>query len=133
MDLTDHPSQYKLVSQGRSIVLVQDERSIDLVTHPGHEVLATLEDIFEPFVTQRGRHVPSFTEPREHIRVREHRLGGWPTIRDTRIPYDTVAALVSDGSISPDQVVLYYPTVPPEAVEDAVDFAHEVAHAKGAA
>lgn len=126
MDLTDHPSKYALIAQGRSIVLVDAGKGVDLVAHPGHEVLATLEDIFEPFATQGGHQVVSFTHPREHIAVRERRLGGWPTILGTRVPFDDVAALVADGSVSHESVARYFPTVDEAAVMDAVDFAAEV-------
>lgn len=133
MDLTDHPSQYRLVAQGRSIALVQEDRAVDLVTQPGHEVLATLADIFEPFTTPRGRKVVDFTHPRQNIEVRERRLGGWPTIRSTRVPYDSIANLVRGGEVSPEQVPLYFPTVSPDAVKDAVDFASEVDDVRGVA
>lgn len=127
MDLTDHPSRYRLISQGKSIVLsLDDGRGIDLVAQPGHQVLATIEDIFKPFTTKQGREVADFRRPREHIEVREHRMGGWPTIEGTRIPYDTVALLVADDEITPEQVKRFYPTVDAAAVGDAVSFAEEV-------
>lgn len=127
MDLTDHPSRYRLIAQGKSIVLsLDDGRGIDLVAQPGHQVLATIEDIFKPFTTKQGRQVADFLRPRSHIEVREHRMGGWPTIEGTRIPYDTIALLVQDGDVTPDQVSRFYPTVTPDAVGDAVSFAGDV-------
>lgn len=131
MDLTDHPSRYRLVAQGKSIVLsLDDGRGIDLVAQPGHDVLATVEDIFKPFTTKQGRQVADFRRPRHHIEVREHRMGGWPTIEGTRIPYETIALLVEGGEVSPDQVSRFYPTVTADAVSDAVSFAEEVAGAR---
>lgn len=134
MELTDHPSRYRLVSQGSSIVLIDDDgRGIDLVAQPGHETIATLEDILQPFTTKSGRDVADFRHPRPHLEVREGRIGGWPTIAATRIPYDQVASLVAGGDITPEQVPLFYPTVRPEAVADAVDFEAEVRSVRSAA
>jgi uncharacterized protein (DUF433 family) len=130
MDLTEHPSHYSLVSEGRSIVLVEEERYVDLVERPGHETLATLSDVFAPFTTRQGRNVVSFTSPRSQLEVREHRLGGWPTIRGTRIPYDSIADLVADGSVDAEGVRHYFPSVAPDAVADAVSFAEEVQQAR---
>lgn len=126
MDLTEHPSRYRLVREGRSIVLVGEGRHVDLVEAPGQETLATLSDVFAPFTTHQGRDVASFTRPRSHLEVREHRLGGWPTIEQTRVPYDVVSDLVADGSVRPEQVTHFYPSVPADAVADAVSFAEEV-------
>lgn len=126
MDLTDHPSTYTLASRGRSIVLQHKDGETDLVGHPGDEVIANLGDVFAPFRTAQGRNVVDFRRPRHRIEVREHRMGGWPTIEGTRIPYDTIALLVADGTIPRDRVSAYYPTVSREAVDDAVSFAEEV-------
>jgi uncharacterized protein (DUF433 family) len=53
-------------------------------------------------------------------------LGGWPTIAGTRVGFDTVAALMGDGSLSAEDVHHYYPSVPPVAVADAVSFADAI-------
>lgn len=130
MDLTEHPAHYQLVSHGNSIVLVEDDRQVDLVAQPGQEVLANLANIFAPFTNRQGRVVVDFRRPRRHLEVREHRMGGWPTIGGTRIPYETIAELAADGSVDPDDVRHYYPTVNAAAVEDAVSFAQEVNNAR---
>lgn len=133
MDLTAHPATYSLASRGRSIVLLhEDGGQTDLVRHPGDEVITNLADVFAPFETDRGRQVVDFRRPRHHIQVREHRMGGWPTIEGTRIPYDTIALLVADGTVPPERVSAYYPTVTPDAVSDAVSFADEVESARPA-
>jgi len=61
--------------------------------------------------------------------VRERRLSGWPTIAGTRIPYDTVAALTSDGTVPLDQVSYYYPGVDSAAARGALRFAEMVTDA----
>lgn len=126
LDLTEHPAQYALVAEGSTIVLVRDDGvEIDLVEKPGHAILATLSDIMDQFDTHRGE-VVDLRRPRPHLQVREQWLGGWPTIEGTRVPYDTVAELLSDGSIKPSDVAEFYPDVSAAAARDALDFARSV-------
>lgn len=116
MDLTDHPSRYQLVSDGGSVYLIESEGekgATDLVLAPGQKVLLTLEDAFEPFVNLQQRRVVNFRHPRARLSVREQRVGGWPTIDGTRVPYDTVARLVA-GGVSAEDVARFYPTVSAE-------------------
>lgn len=126
LDLTDHPAQYALVADGSTIVLVREDGiEIDLVNKPGHAIMVTLSDIMEPFDTGRGE-VVDLRRPRPHLQVREQWLGGWPTIEGTRVPYDTVAELLSDGSVHPSEVAEFYPDVTAAAAQDALDFARSV-------
>lgn len=129
-DLAEHPSAYQLLTDGGSIFLVEEGRAVDLVRKPGQRVLLSLEDAFLPFDNLQGRHIVDFRRPRPRLEVREQRLGGWPTIADTRVPYDTVAKLVV-GGIDPVDVPRFYPTVSEQAARDAVDFQHEVAQIRG--
>jgi uncharacterized protein (DUF433 family) len=132
-DLTEHPSQYQLVAHGKSIVLIQEgQEAIDLVKSPGSYLLATMDDIFAQFETKTGRRVVDFRAPRPHLEVRERRLGGWPTAENTRVPFDSIAALMATGEVSASQVQHYYPSVTAEAAMDAVSFADEVAGARKA-
>ena len=128
MDLTEHPSNYVLVARAESIYLVEgDQDATDLVKQPGQRVLATLDDVFAPFSNFKGTSVVDFIHPRERLEVREGRIGGWPTIRDTRVPFDTVARLVSTGDIPASEVSLHFPTVRVGDVADAVDFERQIA------
>ncbi len=125
-DLTEHPSEWNLIDIGASIVLVRDDGvGMDVVTHPGQITLANLADVMAPFVTGHGR-VVDLRRPRPHLETREQRLGGWPTIEGTRVPFDVVADLLADGSVSPDDVGLYYPAVSAAAAADALDFARSL-------
>jgi len=126
LDLTDHPSKYVLASLDNTVVLVEDGEMWDLVRWRGHGVLATLEDVFETFENFRGDTVVDFRRPRAHLEIREKRMGGWPTIADTRIPYDSIAALVAHGADS-ETVTNLYPAVSAGAIEDAVSFGKQVA------
>lgn len=126
-DLTEHPAAYTLVDTGHSILVrKQDGEAVDVLTHPGQKVLATLSDIMAPFETERGAKVVDLRHPRQHLEVREQRLGGWPTIEGTRVPFDIVAQLLADGSITPEEVPEFYPSVSAAAAFDALDFARSL-------
>ncbi|RJO77593.1 DUF433 domain-containing protein [Nocardia panacis] len=128
MDLTEHPSRYTLTTDGVTVFLIEADGATDLVRRPGQRVLATLNDVFAPFTNFRGENVVDFLHPRPRLAVREGRAGGWPTIRDTRVPYDTIARLVANGDVPASAVGDYYPTVQPADVPDAVDFDRQVVH-----
>ncbi|GGP48230.1 DUF433 domain-containing protein [Saccharothrix coeruleofusca] len=131
---TDHPASYRFGTDGDTIaVRDDDERWTDLVRKPGQTHMFTLAEVFQPFTTRNGREVVDFTRPRGHLRVDANLLGGWPAIEGTRIGFDTVAALVEDGSLTAEDVHHYYPSVPVEAVPDAVSFADSVAAARSGA
>jgi uncharacterized protein (DUF433 family) len=132
MDLTDHPSRYTLMTDGTSVFLVEGEEAVDLVKTPGQIVLTTLDDVFRPFLNFKQQEVVDFLNPRPRLEVREARMGGWPTIVGTRVPYDTVANLVADGDIPASAIGDYFPTVEPEDVPDAVDFDRVVTETKKA-
>jgi uncharacterized protein (DUF433 family) len=82
----------------------------------------SLAEVFEPFRNKQGAEVVDFLRPRRNLEVRAGRMGGWPTIADTRIPYDTIAQLVSSGEVPLEAVDYYYPGVSADAARDALDF-----------
>lgn len=118
----EHLSAYKLVAEGDSIVLVEDDRAIDLVRHPGQRVIATLADIFEEFAPRPGVVIPRLDRPKQHVTVDPETQGGQPVITGTRVPFDAVAELVEDG-IPPEKIADYYPGVSAEAAREAASFA----------
>ena len=123
LDFTEHPSRYRFGTNGRTIALADDKGNIvDLVANPGQYEIFSLADVFEPFQTKRGATVVDFLHPRKRLEVRAGRMGGWPTIINTRVPYDTIADLVTGGDVALDEVSYYYPGVDAEAAGDAVDF-----------
>ncbi len=123
LDFTEHPSRYQFGTDGKIIVIGDDEgNTVDLVKEPGQYQLHSLVEIFAPFKTNRGATVVDFLHPRKHLEVRAGRMGGWPTITDTRIPYDTIANLVSGGDVALGDVHYYYPGVDADAALDALDF-----------
>lgn len=125
-DLTEHPSRYRLTTDGNSVFLVENGSATDLVKNPGQQVLAEVGDIFKPFGNLQGVQVVDFLHPRPRLSVRASRMGGWPTIEGTRVPYDTIADLVAGGDVPPAEVGRYFPTVNPADVPDAVSFADQV-------
>jgi uncharacterized protein (DUF433 family) len=128
LDMIEHPSSYKLVKLGKSIGVVRDDGTIiDIAKVPGQEVLGTLEDVFEEFDDHKGRHVDNLIHPRAGVEVNPDRLGGWPTITGTRIPFDTIADLIGDGSVAPERVASYYPGVSADAARDALSYQLDVA------
>ena len=128
LDMVEHPSRYKLVKLGKSMGVVRDDGTIiDIAKEPGQEVIGTLEDVFEEFEDHRGRHVDNLIHPREGVEVNPERLGGWPTITGTRIPFDTIADLIADGSVAPEHVGNLYPGVTAAAAMDALSYQRSVA------
>lgn len=72
----EHLSQYTLVSDGDTIVLVDGEDATDLVRKPGQRVLAVLSDVFEPFAVREGVVVPGLFRPRQRLEVDPAMRGG---------------------------------------------------------
>ena len=123
----EHLSEYKLASDGSSIVLTTSDSDlpVDLVRRPGQHWMLPLSDVLGPFKNQRGVEVPDLFQPRAHVEVDQDRRAGFPVITGTRVPYDTVASLVRDG-VAPRDVHQWYPSVTAAAARDAVSFADYV-------
>lgn len=129
MNLTDHPSRYTLTTDGSSIFLIDEYGATDLVKKPGQRVLANLEEVFRPFHNFKDEVVVDFVHPRSHLELREGRMGGWPTIVGTRVPYDTVARLQQGGpgvAVPPEEIARFYPMVTKAAAIDALSFDEQV-------
>lgn len=125
LDLTDHLSTYNLVGYGETVLLVPaDAPPVDLVQRKQQQWVIRLEELFEEFKTRDGAKVVNLRHPRPKLEIRELRLGGWPTIRGTRVPYDTIALLAQGASF--ERVRYFYPQVSRDAMGDAVDFYEEV-------
>lgn len=127
--LTEHPSRYSLGTDGDTIVVLDPDshQTVDLVRNPGNAVHATFADVFRSFEDFRGRPVVDFQRPSEHLQVDLRTLGGWPTVQNTRVPYDLVAQLVDNESVFPEDVTELYPNVSAAAAQDAVEFSAKVA------
>lgn len=122
LDMQEHPSAYTFGTDGKTI-FVQDphsEDAIDLNRQVGSRTLFTFEQMSETFSTFRNQEVAPLRSPAPHIRVDFGCLGGWPTIENTRIPYDVIVNLVDNDTITADEVSLYYPNVTGEVARGAV-------------
>lgn len=118
----DHLSEYKLISDHDSIVLVKGESAVDLVRQPGQYVMAEMREVLSPFVNKSNVVVPALFRPREHIIVSPEVRSGHPVIAGTRVPYEQVADLLHDG-VPLESIHDYYPAVDENAARDAFDFA----------
>lgn len=121
-----HLSEYSLVAQGKSVVLVRDgDAGIDLVERPGNQVTVVMRDVLGAFDVY-DRRVPDLYHPRQQVAVDPKIRGGHPVVGGTRVPYDLIAGLVRDG-VNYEDIAGYYPAVSPAAARDAVEFADYVA------
>lgn len=127
VDAVEHPSKYNFGIDDETIYLGTDDgEAIDILKRVGHVTLFSFEDMLQSFPNFKGAPVPNLMKPSEHIEVRPQRVGGWPTIEGTRVPYDTIARLVDGITVHPDDVPDFYPSVTADAAQDAVDFAARV-------
>lgn len=129
---TQHLSAYTLVTVGRDVVWkVSDEEAVALSGQPGQQIIAQMVDILAAFKGMRGRRVVPLFEPEPGVRVDPEVRGGYPVIEGTRVPYDLVAGLLSDG-MQPAQVAAFYPSVSPGSAKGALAFAQYVDGQRGA-
>ncbi|MGI8415097.1 MAG: DUF433 domain-containing protein [Nakamurella sp.] len=116
-----HLSEHTLVADGGSIILVRSpDEAIDLVRQPGQSVMAVMSDVLGEF-TSGELSVPNMYHPRELITIDPDIRGGRPVVRGTRVPFESVAALVRDG-VKPRDIAKYYPSVTAPAARQAKDF-----------
>lgn len=119
----DHLSSYTFGADGKSVVLKDaDGNLIELVGKPGQLRLFTFEEIFASFKNLHGELVVPFQRPMPNLEVDINRMGGWPTIRETRIAFDAVANIVDGETITPENIGHFYPNVTSEAAIDAMKF-----------
>jgi uncharacterized protein (DUF433 family)/DNA-binding transcriptional MerR regulator len=123
-----HLSAYRLISTDSTIVVqTPTGQLLDLERQPGTVLAAVLmKDVLAPFETSSGRTVPGLKRPRPRIAVDPAVLGGYPVIAGTRVPFDVVAQL-SDEDLDANEITAIYPSVDPEAIDDATRFAEQVA------
>lgn len=129
-DMHDHPASYQLFKAGKTVGVIPpgSDTILDLVQHPGAQMLGTFADVFAEFRTSKDRVVDPFLQPRAGLMVDPARLGGWPTINGTRVPFDVVAELV-EGGVPAEEVGDYYVGVSPDQARDAVDYHESLAAA----
>ncbi|WP_084617126.1 DUF433 domain-containing protein [Ornithinimicrobium pekingense] len=129
MDFNDHPSEYRFVTDGHLIALLNagDEAAIDLTKRPGSQIMNfSLQDVFESFVTRNGKPVVPFQRPTRGIQVELKRMGGWPTIEGTRIAYDTISGFIGNEETNFALLHHFYPGVSDEAARGAVELTMRV-------
>lgn len=124
LDMTEHPSRYDFGTDGETIFVRDPENghAIDLVKKSLESTIFSFEDLSREFVNFRGDKVVDFRQPSPNIEVDARRVGGMPTIANTRIPYSTIASLTATGEISVEEVKNYYPSVSSQAAREAIAF-----------
>ncbi|MBS6071726.1 MAG: DUF433 domain-containing protein [Actinomyces urogenitalis] len=127
LDMMDHPSAYRFGTDGTTIFVEGPDQDVyDLVVHPGQRDMFTFEELTGTFLNFRGDTVVDFRRPERYLEVEPARMGGWPTIAGTRVPYDTVAQVIDGHEITVENIGDYYPGVSAEAALDAVAFDQKV-------
>jgi uncharacterized protein (DUF433 family) len=92
----------------------------------GQRVLdAEMLDLIAPFSSREGLRGPDLSAPRPLLRIVPGKLAGSPHIEWTRIETQALAALERRG-IGSAKIYRLYPTVPPDAVDDAIDLEREL-------
>ena len=126
----EHLARYTLISTKTSILVrTPSGQLLDLEHQPGTVVSEILmRDVLAPFSTRSGRDVPGLENPHRLLAVNPRVLAGYPVIAGTRVPFDVVAGLADDG-VPTAEIIEMYPSVDPDSIDDARDFAEQVAKA----
>lgn len=128
LDLMDHPSGYQFTALRGNIFLEEpDGTTHDLTTtNRGNLMTLTFEDLLSEFTNWKNEKVVDFRKPSEFIEVNARRIGGWPTVEGTRVPYDLIANLIEFDGIPLDEIEDDYPGVTPPKAQDALAFSARV-------
>lgn len=128
LDLMDHPASYKFTAlRGNIFLETPDGSTHDLTTsNRGNLMTLTFEDLLSEFTNWKNEQVVDFRRPSEHIEVNVRRIGGWPAVEGTRVPYDLIADLMEFDHMSPEEIEDDYPGVTPAKAEDALNFSTRV-------
>lgn len=122
----EHLASYRLVAVGNGVVWRESEDdAVSLTGQPGQQLLAQMVDILGEFDDGRGSVVKSLAEPEQGVAVDQSVRSGFPVIAGTRVPYDLVASLLSDG-VPVDKISAIYPSVGAEGARGALAFASRV-------
>lgn len=128
LDLMEHPSGYKFTALHGCIFLEEPDGTVhDLTTtNRGNVMTLTFEDLLSEFTNWKDHQVVDFRRPSTHVEVNVRRMGGWPTVEGTRVPYDLVADLIEYDGLSYEEIADDYPGVTPPRASDALAFATRV-------
>lgn len=127
LNYNDHISKYRLGHDGK-VILIEDEDGsvLNLTGQTGQYRAFNFGEVWEPFRNFKDEEVPALERPRAELRVLEGRLGGWPTVGESRIGFDVIAGFIDGVTVTVDNISHFYPTVTRQAAEDAIDFMRAV-------
>ncbi|WP_409338137.1 DUF433 domain-containing protein [Corynebacterium phoceense] len=129
-DMVDHPSEYRFATDGKTVKVWTEDGFMDLSErYKGQFEFYSLEDIYAPFMNRYNKQVPDFRNPMPNLSVDPRRMGGYPTIKDSRVPYSDVAELYMLGELEPGEISDFYPNITDEAARDALSFHNQVQEA----
>lgn len=122
-EMVDHPSQYRFATDGKTVKVWTDVGFMDLNDgNKGQFEFFTLEDIYKPFMNMNDELVPDFQNPKPRLSVDPRCMGGFPTIKGSRVPYLEVAELYKTGELEPGEIEEFYPQITDADARDAVEF-----------
>lgn len=124
----DHLAAYRIGHDGRVVLLEEPETGniMNLSSQEGQYRVFRFGEIWEPYTNFKGNTVPALKHPRPGLTVDPERLGGWPTIGESRIGYDHIAGLIDGDTITVDDIPYYYPNVSAKQAADALSLFEEV-------
>lgn len=128
-ELTDHLSEYRFAFDGKSIKLWDEENLMDLDKNPGQWELYTFEDIYAPFENFKGREVPDLLAPSPGITLSSGKLGGFPTVAGSRVPFNVIADLLEDEDLTTEEIQEFYPTVSTDDIINVAQFERAISEA----
>lgn len=117
----DHLANYKLIGDDDTIVWATGDEAVDLLKRPGQAVLVVMRNVLDEFDGWSGARVVPLHSPKPGISIESDVLDGFPVIEDTRVPYDTIAGLASDG-LDASNIRYFYPSVSEVGVAGAIEF-----------
>lgn len=128
LHLMKHPSEYRFTAlKGRIFLAEPDGTTHDLTsTHRGNLMTLTFEDLLSSFENFKKNEVVDFRRPSAYVEVDVDRIGGWPTVEGTRVPYNLVADLMEYDGYAPEEIEDDYPGVTAVKAVDALEFSATV-------
>lgn len=118
----NHLSQFSFGTDGDTIFIgiPGEDTAVDVLRHPGQIEVFSFQELFDAFADFKGRPVVDLRRPEPNLEVDPDRLGGWPTVAKSRVPYDLVAQVIDGDDVTIEDIGEFFPGVSPDAARDAL-------------